>query len=76
MPGPHPAEFRQRAISPVRADIKPIGQLQISQSFLRDLLAQADAGEGGRPAQLNSGEMQKGPISAGGIGSSRWRTRS
>jgi transposase-like protein len=63
MPAPHPAEFRQRAVSLARTGTKPIGQiakeLQISESCLRNWLAQADADDGGRPDRLNSGEKQE-----------------
>jgi transposase len=62
MPAPHPAEFRQRAVSLARAGTKPVGQiakeLQISESCLRNWLAQADTDEGGRSDRLNSGEKQ------------------
>jgi transposase-like protein len=63
MPAPHPAEFRQRAIALARTGTKPIGQLakdlQISESCLRNWLAQTDAVEGGRPDRLASGEKQE-----------------
>ena len=63
MPAPHPAEFRQRAVALARAGAKPIGQiakeLQISESCLRNWLAQADTDEGGRTDRLNSGEKQE-----------------
>jgi transposase len=63
MPAPHPAEFRQRAVALARTGTKPIGQiakeLQISESCLRNWLAQADTDDGGRPDRLNSGEKQE-----------------
>jgi transposase len=63
MPAPHPAEFRRRAVSLARAGTKPIAQiakeLQISQSCLRNWLAQADADDGGQPDRLNSTEKQE-----------------
>jgi transposase-like protein len=56
MPAPHPAEFRQRAVALARTGATPVGQLakelQISESCLRNWLAQADADEGGRPDRL------------------------
>lgn len=63
MPAPHPAEFRQRAVALARTGGKPVSQLaaelQISESCLRNWLAQADADEGGRPDRLASGEKQE-----------------
>jgi transposase-like protein len=50
MPAPHPPEFRQRAIELARQKDRPISQvakgLGISESCLRNWLAQADADEG------------------------------
>lgn len=50
MPAPHPPEFRQRAIDLARSKVKPVGEiakdLSISESCLRNWLAQADADEG------------------------------
>ena len=52
MPAPHPPEFRQRAVELVRSKVKPIAQLakdlQISESCLRNWVAQADRDEGKR----------------------------
>jgi transposase len=63
MPAPHPAEFRQRAVSLARAGSKPIGQLakelQISESCLRNWLAQADTNDGARTDRLNTGDKQE-----------------
>jgi len=63
MPAPHPAEFRQRAVALARTGASPIGQLarelQISESCLRNWMAQADADEGGRTDRLNTGEKQE-----------------
>ena len=63
MPAPHPLEFRQRAVALARSGVKPIGQiakeLQISESCLRNWLAQADAEDGSRPDRLNGGEKQE-----------------
>jgi transposase len=50
MPAPHPPEFRQRAVELARLKERPIAQiaksLGISESCLRNWLAQADADEG------------------------------
>lgn len=52
MPAPHPPEFRQRAIELARTRVKPIAatakDLRISESCLRNWLAQADRDEGTR----------------------------
>lgn len=63
MPAPHPAEFRQRAVALARAGDKPIAQLakelQISESCLRNWIAQADADDGGRTDRLTSAEKKE-----------------
>ena len=50
MPAPHPPEFRQRAVDLARSRVKPIAaianELSISESCLRNWLAQDDADEG------------------------------
>ena len=52
MPRPHPPEFRQRAVELARLREKPVSQiaedLGISDSCLRNWLAQADIDEGRR----------------------------
>ena len=52
MPRPHPPEFRQRAVELARLRDKPIAQiatdLGISDSCLRNWMAQADIEEGRR----------------------------
>jgi len=52
MPRPHPPEFRARAIALPRERAKPISQIAadigISESCLRNWLAQADVDEGTR----------------------------
>jgi transposase len=57
VPAPHPPEFRQRAVDLARSGIKPIAalakELSISESCLRNWLAQADADEG----RLNSSRL-------------------
>ena len=64
MPAPHPPEFRQRAIDLARSGIKPIGaiakELSISESCLRNWLAQADADEGrSNSSRLSSDEKRE-----------------
>lgn len=63
MPAPHPAEFRQRAIALARTGSKAIAQtandLNISESCLRNWLAQADADDGSRSGVLTSDEKQE-----------------
>ena len=62
MPAPHPAEFRQRAVALARAGDKPIAQLakelQISESCLRNWMAQADVDAGEKPG-LSSDERRE-----------------
>ena len=62
MPAPHPPEFRQRAIELARSKVKPIAalakDLQISESCLRNWLAQADRDEGRREG-LTSDERKE-----------------
>ena len=52
MPRPHPPEFRQRAVELARLRDKPVAQiaqdLGISDSCLRNWIAQADIDEGRR----------------------------
>ncbi|MGS2620202.1 transposase [Micromonospora sp. LZ34] len=52
MPAPHPPEFRQRAVELARLRDKPIREiakdLGISESCLRNWLAQADTDDGKR----------------------------
>ena len=53
MPAPHPPEFRRRAVELVRLREKPIAEiardLPISESCLRNWVAQADIDEGSKP---------------------------
>lgn len=62
MPAPHPVEFRQRAVALARAGDKPVAllarELQISESCLRNWMAQADADDGGRGDRLTSAEKK------------------
>jgi transposase len=63
MPAPHPSEFRQRAVRLARAGDKPIAvlakDLGISESCLRNWMAQADADDGGNPGRLSSAEKKE-----------------
>jgi len=56
MPAPHPVEFRQRAVELARTGDKPVAvlarELRISESCLRNWMAQAEADEGGRANRL------------------------
>ena len=53
MPRPHPPEFRQRAVELAWLRDKPVAQiargLGISDSCLRNWMAQADVNDGARP---------------------------
>jgi hypothetical protein len=55
MPAPHPVEFRQRAVELARTGDKPVAALAkdlgISESCLRNWMAQADADDGGADAE-------------------------
>src|SRR5215831_16243180 len=64
MPAPHPPEFRRRAVELVREGSTPVAELArdlgISQSCLRNWMAQADADEnGGSPTRLSSAEKKE-----------------
>ena len=63
MPAPHPPEFRQRAIELARQAAKPVAQiakdLGISESCLRNWMAQADADDNGSPVKLTSAEKKE-----------------
>ena len=52
MPVPYPVEFRQRAVELARTGDKPVRELArdlgVSESCLRNWMAQADADDGGR----------------------------
>lgn len=63
MPAPHPAEFRRRAVQLAREKTKPIAELakelQISESCLRNWIAQDDADNNGSDTQLTSKEKNE-----------------
>jgi transposase len=64
MPAPHPAEFRQRAVELARTGDKPVAmlakELRISESCLRNWIAQADADDsGGTPDRLTTAEKKE-----------------
>jgi transposase len=63
VPAPHPPEFRRRVIELARVGERSIGvvakQLSISESCLRDWLAQADADERGSDSRLASAEKRE-----------------
>jgi transposase len=62
MPAPHPPEFRQRAVQLAREGASPVAKiakdLGISESCLRNWMAQADADENGGP-RLTSAEKKE-----------------
>ena len=63
VPPPHPAEFRRRAVELARQRSKPIAELAkdlgISESCLRNWLAQADVDENGSQTRLTSAEKKE-----------------
>ncbi|OXM59187.1 transposase [Amycolatopsis vastitatis] len=63
MPAPHPPEFRQRAVELARLGDKPVAALAkdlgISESCLRNWMAQADADETGSATKLTSAEKKE-----------------
>jgi transposase len=63
MPPAHPPEFRQRAVQLAREGSAPVAKiakdLGISDSCLRNWLAQADADENGRGQRLTSTEKKE-----------------
>ena len=62
MPAAHPAEFRQRAVELARTGGKPVAALAkdlgISESCLRNWMAQADADDG-RADRLTTAEKKE-----------------
>jgi len=63
MPAPHPVEFRQRAVVLAREGTKPVAvlakELRISESCLRNWMAQADVDESGSATLLTSKEKKE-----------------
>lgn len=63
MPAPHPPEFRRRAIELARLGEQPISvlakQLSISESCLRNWLAQAEADDTPDDSRLTTGEKKE-----------------
>jgi transposase len=64
VPAPHPPEFRRRAVELARQRTKPVAELakelRISESCLRNWMAQADVDDaGGSDAQLTSKEKKE-----------------
>ncbi|BBG01175.1 MULTISPECIES: transposase [Pseudonocardia] len=63
MPAPHPPEFRRRAVELGRLGEKPISaiakELSISESCLRNWMAQADADDGNTSSRLSSDEKRE-----------------
>lgn len=63
MPAPHPPEFRQRAVDLARQGTAPVSKvakdLGISESCLRNWMAQADADENGSQVKLTSTEKKE-----------------
>ena len=63
MPAPHPPEFRQRAVELARQGTAPVSKiakdLGISESCLRNWMAQADADDNGGQVKLTSTEKKE-----------------
>ena len=60
---PHPAEFRQRAVELARIGDRPVAvlarELRISESCLRNWMAQADADDGAESGRLSGAEKKE-----------------
>jgi len=63
VPAPHPAEFRRRAVELARVRSKPIAELAkdlgVSESCLRNWVAQAEVDEKGSQTRLSSVEKKE-----------------
>ncbi|MGI8937852.1 MAG: transposase [Iamia sp.] len=63
MPRPHPPEFRQRAVELARMREKPVAELAsdlgISDSCLRNWMAQADRDDGRRSDGVSTAEREE-----------------
>ncbi|WP_425414270.1 transposase [Pseudonocardia asaccharolytica] len=62
MPAPHPEEFRRRAVALARERTEPVAELakelRISESCLRNWMAQADVDESDSDTKLTSKEKE------------------
>jgi transposase len=62
VPAPHPLEFRRRAVELAREKSKPVAELakelRISESCLRNWMAQADVDDNASATQLTSKEKK------------------
>lgn len=63
MPAPHPPEFRRRAVDLARLGDKPVAaiakELSISESCLRNWMAQADTDAGATDSRLTSADKRE-----------------
>jgi len=63
VPAPHPPEFRRRAVELARLREKPVAavarDLGISESCLRNWMAQSDADDNGSTTRLTSAEKKE-----------------
>jgi len=63
VPAPHPPEFRQRAVELAREGAKPVARLAkdlgISESCLRNWMAQADVDDSGGTVKLTTAEKKE-----------------
>jgi transposase len=63
VPAPHPPEFRRRAVELARQKTKPVAELakelRVSESCLRNWMAQADVDDNGSATQLTSKEKKE-----------------
>jgi transposase len=63
MPAPHPPEFRQRAVELARQGTAPVARtakdLGISESCLRNWMAQADADDNGSQVKVTTAEKKE-----------------
>ena len=63
VPAPHPQEFRSRAVELARQKTKPVAELanelRISESCLRNWIAQADVDDNGSATQLTCKEKKE-----------------
>src|SRR5439155_23310321 len=63
VPAPHPPEFRQRAVELARTRAKPVAELakelRISESCLRNWMAQVETDQAGSETRLSSAEKKE-----------------